>query len=159
MFSISILGASLTRAETFLVGGDALDSPPRQLVTASNSAYDLRACRTFGPRDGLVVVKGACVSRALTACGKANSSTRLCSRVSPLGGANRPRRGYCLNGRFLLLELGQPRSDPTYKGATFANFIAGKGLTCGPPPAGFVRRGFATAAMQVPPGIYPYYAP
>jgi hypothetical protein len=145
MFSISILGASMTRAETFLLGGDALDAPPRQVVTASNSAYDRRACRTFGPRDGLAVVKGACVSRAFTACGKVNSSTRVCSRVSPLGGANPARRGYCLNGRFLLLEL--------------ANFIAGKGLTCGPPPAGFVRRGFATAAMQVPPGIYPYYAP
>ena len=154
MFSISILGASMTRADSFLIGGHARDSPSGQVVTASNSAYDRRACRTFGPRDGLVVVNGACVSRSSTACGKVNSSTRVCSRVSPPPA----RRGYCLNGRFLLLVLGQPRTDPNYKGATFANFIAGKGLTCDPPPAGFVRRGFATAAMQVPPGIYPYYA-
>jgi hypothetical protein len=62
MFSISILGASMTRADSFLLQGDALHSPPRQVVTASNSAYGRRACRTFGPRDGLVVVKGACPS-------------------------------------------------------------------------------------------------
>jgi hypothetical protein len=69
------------------------------------------------------------------------------------------RIGYCVHGQFLDLFAGQPRQNPAYKGATVANFVAGKGLTCDPPPPGFVRRGFATEAMHVPPGTYPYYAP
>lgn len=67
--------------------------------------------------------------------------------------------GYCLDGRFLSLTAGQAESDPAYHGATVANFVAGKGLTCDPPPEGFVHRGFATADMDVPAGTYPYYAP
>ncbi len=67
--------------------------------------------------------------------------------------------GYCLEGKFLSLTAGQAESDPAYRGATVANFVAEKGLTCDPPPTGFVYRGFATAAMNVPAGTYPYYAP
>ena len=65
--------------------------------------------------------------------------------------------GYCLKGQFLQLEYNQARSDPRYNGATFANFIAGQGLTCAQPPPGYVRHGFATSDLGVPPGLYPYY--
>jgi hypothetical protein len=60
-------------------------------------------------------------------------------------------------GTFLNLEVGQPDRDPYYKGATPANFIEGVGITCDPPPEGYVRDGFATDAMHVPGGIYPYW--
>ena len=70
-----------------------------------------------------------------------------------------PRVGYCFRGQFLNLSEGQPRRDSSLRGATIANFIAGEGISCSQPPPGFTRRGTATAAMGVPPGIYPYYAP
>lgn len=73
--------------------------------------------------------------------------------------SNAPPIGYCLDGKFLSLTAGQARSDPAYRGATVANFVAGIGLTCDPPPADFVHRGFATDDMNVPGGTYPYYAP
>lgn len=66
--------------------------------------------------------------------------------------------GYCLRGQFLQLEYNQARTDPRYKGATLANFIAGQGLTCAQPPPGYVRHGFATSDLGVPPGFYPYYS-
>jgi hypothetical protein len=65
--------------------------------------------------------------------------------------------GYCLRGQFLQLDLNQARRDSRYRGATFANFVAGQGLTCAQPPPGFVRHGFATSDLGVPPGVYPYY--
>ena len=50
-----------------------------------------------------------------------------------------PARGaYCLNGRFLDLELGQPALDPRYTGGTPAFYYQGIGLTCDPLPAGYV---------------------
>ena len=66
--------------------------------------------------------------------------------------------GYCLRGQFLQLEYNQARSDLRYRGARFANFIAGQGLTCAQPPPGYVRHGFATSDLGVPPGVYPYYS-
>ena len=75
--------------------------------------------------------------------------------------AGPPRIGYCFNGGFVNLSAaaGQAETDKAYKGATVANFVAGKGLTCDPTPPGFVRHGFATARAGVMPGVYPYYAP
>lgn len=70
-----------------------------------------------------------------------------------------PRIGYCLHGLFLNLAEGQPGWDRRFRGATIANFIAGEGTTCSQPPAGYVRRGFATAEMGARPDTYPYYAP
>jgi hypothetical protein len=52
-------------------------------------------------------------------------------------------------GTFLDLVGGQPDSDPHYQGATPALFVAGKGITCDPPPAGDVQTGYQ--------GIYPYF--
>jgi hypothetical protein len=73
------------------------------------------------------------------------------------------RSGYCagvgdsnpftgqpiLPGAFLDLVRGHPASDPRYQGATPALFVAGKGITCDAPPAGYVQTGYQ--------GIYPYF--
>lgn len=67
------------------------------------------------------------------------------------------RVGYCLQGQFLDLQQGEPQRDRRFNGATVASFIQGQGITCSPPPPGFIRRGYATANMGVPAGIYPYY--
>lgn len=63
----------------------------------------------------------------------------------------------CLNGAFINIRLGlDPVPTPTTK---LADFIQGKGLTCDPPPAGYTQHGFASEALGVPGGTYPYYAP
>lgn len=53
-------------------------------------------------------------------------------------------------GTFLDLVTDQPDADPAYKGATPASYIAGVGLSCDPPPAGYMQHGMW--------GINPYYA-
>lgn len=60
-------------------------------------------------------------------------------------------------GTFLDLTLGAPALDGHYAGASPANFVAGVGLGCSGPPAGYVREGFVDAGGH-PGGIYPYYA-
>jgi hypothetical protein len=94
---------------------------------------------------------GAGVTQVATRAPVARSRTP----ASPAAGIH---AGYCLRGQFLQLDYDQARSDPRYKGATFANFIAGQGLTCAQPPPGYVRHGFATSDLGVPPGVYPYYS-
>ncbi len=82
-----------------------------------------------------------------------------------------PRGGYCTAagdttdagatlapGTFVNLDDGQAWTDTHYAGSTPANFVQGLGLTCAPPPAGYTRRGFATADMNVDANTYPYYA-
>jgi hypothetical protein len=86
--------------------------------------------------------------------------------------ANGPHAGYCAvagnknpftgallpAGKFLELELGQPAVDPSYTGATPAIFVQGTGITCDPPPAGYTKQGKAGASLNVPDGIYDYWA-
>jgi hypothetical protein len=60
-------------------------------------------------------------------------------------------------GTFLDLIVGAPLHDVHYAGAIPANFVEGSGLTCSAPPAGYVRRGFASDQQHVIGGIYPYY--
>lgn len=62
-------------------------------------------------------------------------------------------------GTFLDLVIGEPGRNARLVGAEPANFVQGVGLTCSEPPAGYVRRGFASSADNVRPGIYPYFAP
>ena len=62
-------------------------------------------------------------------------------------------------GTFLDLIVGEPENDWHYTGAVPANFVKGIGLTCGNPPAGYTREGFAADAQHIGTGIYPYYAP
>jgi hypothetical protein len=54
-------------------------------------------------------------------------------------------------GTFLDLDYGQPSTDSHYANATLASYVSGKGLTCDPPPAGYVLSGSY--------GPYPYWAP
>lgn len=62
-------------------------------------------------------------------------------------------------GTFLYLLYGQPDTDPHYKGAGYALFVEGKGLTCDPAPPGYVQDGYAGDAQHVASGIYPHYVP
>lgn len=61
-------------------------------------------------------------------------------------------------GTFLDLLIGEPTTNGHYTGAAPANFIEGIGLSCGSPPAGYVRHGIATGAGLEGAGIYPFYA-
>ena len=70
---------------------------------------------------------------------------------------SRANVGYCSGLTFSEVPEGLDPAGPL-AGAQRANFVDDRGLTCAAPPPGFVRRGFATAAMGVPPGTYPYYA-
>jgi len=75
------------------------------------------------------------------------------------------RYGYCLNGVFLNLLLGQPDYDPLYKGATPAFYVDGIGITCDPPSGVFSLAvdKVGPDGQPAPPGynfpsvIYPHY--
>ncbi len=67
-----------------------------------------------------------------------------------------PRHGYCLGGVFVDLLKGQPASDPRYHGATPALFVEGKGITCDPPPPGYVLVGLYDG-VEADHGFYPYF--
>jgi hypothetical protein len=105
-----------------------------------------------------------------------DSDGRLLGTLSVTGPPGPPapgRIGYCsaqgntnpssgasiLPGTFLDLVAGQPASDPHYTGATPAIFVAARGITCDPPPADYVRDGFAGDAQRVSAGVYAYYRP
>ena len=89
----------------------------------------------------------------------------------PVAGGVAPRGAYCTVagntsdlgaslavGTFVNLDDGQAWSDPHYAGATPAIFVAGKGLMCGAPPAGYTQHGYATPDMNVDGNTYPYYS-
>ena len=108
------------------------------------------------------------VTSGLLAFGLAVSRTR----VSINSAQQFDRAGYCsapgnrspdgtplVPGTFLDLTVNDARTAGNYSGAVPASFVEGVGLTCAPPPPGYVRHGFAGAANQVAPGIYPYYRP
>ncbi len=66
-------------------------------------------------------------------------------------------------GTALNLRLGQPKTDPSYKGATPALYVEGIGATCDPPPAGWTFDGstFVDGAGQahgLENAIYPFFA-
>jgi uncharacterized surface protein with fasciclin (FAS1) repeats len=77
----------------------------------------------------------------------------FCSVAGNTSLAGKPIRA----GTFLNLLFGQPSWDYHYAGAVPANYVEGKGLTCAPPPAGYVRRGTAPDELNVVSGLYPYY--
>lgn len=65
---------------------------------------------------------------------------------------------YCLNGRELRLLPRETTSDVLSREGSLAVFVAGEGLSCHPPPQGYVQEGFATVDMHVPGGLYQYFA-
>ena len=74
------------------------------------------------------------------------------------------RAGYCLNGVFENLGLGQPKTDPAFKGAVPAFYIDGTGLTCDPPSGAFTQAAGDVVASDgsstgptAPGDIYPHY--
>ncbi|HEX5585045.1 hypothetical protein [Gaiella sp.] len=92
---------------------------------------------------------------ALVAAGVAAlvvSGSALAGDHAPL-----PRVGYCLDGDFVNLALGQPKVDLTYEGAVLANYVAGVGLTCKAPPAGYVTVTTAPDEFGVPGRLYLYW--
>ena len=66
--------------------------------------------------------------------------------------------GYCRATYFYELPEGLYPAGPL-AGARRARFVAGQGLTCAPPPKGYVHRGFAPPDLGVPANTYRYYAP
>jgi hypothetical protein len=60
-------------------------------------------------------------------------------------------------GTFIPLAYGLPDEDEHYRGATLANYIEGKGITCEKPPSNYVLEGFADSD-DVPAGLYPFWA-
>ena len=96
-----------------------------------------------------------------TTDGGATGATWVAMRTLPHT-CCRPRRlsaGYCLEGRFLDLAAGQPDNDPRYRGAVLSIFVRGKGITCDPPPPGYIQHGRTTDADNVGAGTYALYVP
>jgi len=67
------------------------------------------------------------------------------------------RVGYCVDGTFFNLVRGQPSADPTYDGWVYASYVDGKGLTCDPPPEGWVATTTAPDEYGIPGNTYPWY--
>jgi hypothetical protein len=99
--------------------------------------------------------RGSRLSRASFHAAGGNSHAGYCSvagNVNPFTGAS------IAPGTFLNLDTDQAATDPSYKGAVAANFVEGIGITCDPPPVGYLQNGFATDADNVGGGFYPYFA-
>ena len=108
----------------------------------------------FGPTQliGGVLVSPACGTPPLTARGPVDAA------IEPLVRSNRPSVGYCLGTNFNQLPQGLEPAG-RLAGATPALFVAGTGITCLPPPAGYVHDGFASPDLGVPADTYPLYSP
>jgi len=113
----------------------------------------LSATRT----DGMPAARLRAGLVALVAAGAvalAGAGSALAAGEAPL-----PRVGYCLEGKFLNLELGQPSADSAYEGAVLARYVDGRGITCAAPPAGYVLAGTAPDEYGVPGRLYAYWVP
>jgi hypothetical protein len=79
------------------------------------------------------------------------TTTFVQTRSVPL--RRRENMGYCVGGAF------QERPSGRYRDATPAAFVVGLGLTCDPPPPGYVDKGFAPVELGVPENTYRLYGP
>jgi hypothetical protein len=82
------------------------------------------------------------------------SRAGYCAAAGNLGDAGLPVPA----GTFLNLEYGQPDNDARYAGAVPAIYVAGSGITCDPPPPGYLRIGYASESLGVPADTYAEYA-
>ena len=108
--------------------------------------------RSFGPVE---LIGGILVAPA---CGHPSLRTRNLTKYVEETKQLNANIGWCTGVNYTSVSEGLIPAGPL-RAARHANFIAGKGLTCLPPPAGYKRRGFAAADLGVPANTYPYYAP
>ena len=91
-----------------------------------------------------------------------STSTPVAARGAycSVAGNSNPFSGAAITpGTFLNLEAGQADTDSHYTGATPAIFVKGTGLTCDPPPPGYIRSGFADDRVDMAGGLYPLWIP
>ena len=133
----------------------ALHGVGRVLSVAAGGYPSAAQMRAFGPvqRIGGMLVAPACSQPPLT-------SRDLSSYVRAYDEELRSGAeiGYCEGPNYRALPLGLYPAGALAR-AKPASFVAGSGLTCAAPPAGYVRRGFATADMGVREHTYPLYVP
>jgi hypothetical protein len=113
-------------------------------------ARQLRAAGPVAFSGGLLVAP-ACGAAPLTS----RDLTRQVETVAKVE-AGGETTGWCLGTNYYTLAR-ELEPAGVLAGARHADLIEGQGLGCSPPP-GYRRRGFATAAMGVPPRTYPYWA-
>jgi hypothetical protein len=128
-----------------------------RVVSVIGDDYPSRAqLERLGPveRVGGVYVAPACGAPSLTK----RNLTSYVSEYAGLRVSTRPNIGYCIGLTFNELPQGL---DPAgvLTGARRAIFVAGQGLSCAAPPAGYKHHGFATADMNVPANTYALYSP
>jgi len=127
-----------------------------RFITLRDAGYpDAAELKTIGPTQSL---GGVLVTPA---CGQPPLTTRdLKTYVQAYVQARRAQAniGYCLGTNLEELQQGLIPSGPLQV-ATTARFVAGQGITCAQPPAGYTHHGYATADMGVPPDTYPLYEP
>jgi hypothetical protein len=112
--------------------------------------------RRYGPTQlsGGAILAPACGQPPLTSRDLTTAINRW--EVDPQSFDDRSHIGWCYGHNYIALATGLV--PPALPGNRHANFIEGTGLTCLPPPPGYVRRGFATTSLGVPADTYPYYA-
>ncbi len=106
-----------------------------------------------GPAEatGIVFVRGRSAATAAAARREQSGSTVFVRTGTTA--LHRENVGYCVGGAF------QVRPAAKYPDAAPAIFVSGSGLTCDPPPAGFVDKGLAPADLGVPANTYRLYGP
>ena len=129
-----------------------------RVVAPEGAAFPtVEEMQRFGPVE---IVDGVMVAPR---CGAPSLRHRNLSRyVARWGGSLPPAGarsnvGWCVAGAYVQVPYGFV--PPPAPGTQVASFVEGAGITCAPPPSGYVRRGFAGAAQGVPELTYPYYAP
>lgn len=100
----------------------------------------------------LVFRRGASAAVAAASRREASGATTFVQTGSTSLG-HRENLGYCVGGTF------QERPAGRYPDATRASFVLGVGLTCDPPPTGYVDKGLAPADLGVPENTYELYGP
>jgi hypothetical protein len=161
------LGSTLTvnASGTFTTGKHAVFTITGGTITGTGACAGVAAT---GPIAGVISGQNG---NATWSTSDQSTDTAITGRFAkPAPGAapvvrGPDRYGYCLNGVFLNLLLGQPSYDPLYKGATPAFYVDGVGITCDPPSGVFSLAVDLVGpdGQPAPPGysfpsvIYPHY--
>jgi hypothetical protein len=129
-----------------------------RVVSVAGSGFPSRAqMRSYGPTQaaGGAILAPACGHAPLTARNLAKPISRWETDPEPFD--QRPQIGWCYGTNYIALATGLV--PPRLPGNRHASYVEGTGLTCAPPPPGFVHKGFAPTSLGVRGGIYPYYVP